>query len=173
MPGYAHISGSLHVTIHTAVLIDTLKALSSDLRWCYCKFFSTQDHTLAVIKHDESADVFFWKGESLKEYWDCILNDLIQPEDYGKGHRPDLIFDDGVDMTLLIHAGKKTQYFSLPISMYNVEFKIVQTIIKRQLEDEETDKWIRIVNTCMGFSEENSTGAHHMYTMRTDTNHQN
>ena len=77
MAGCARISESLHMTIQTAVLVETLKSLSSDLHWCSCKIFSTQDHTVAAITHDESAAVFSWKGESLEEYWDCILNALI------------------------------------------------------------------------------------------------
>ena len=100
------------------------------------------------------------------------MNALIWPEDNVKGHRPDLIFDDGGDMTLLVHEGKKAEDFLLkdytipdPISTENVEFKIVQTIIKRQLKGVETDKWKKIVNTCMGFSEETFTGVHHLYTM--------
>ena len=77
MPGCACISGSIHITIQTAVSIETLKALSSDLRWCYCKFFSNQYHTVASITHDESAAVFSWKGDIIKEYWYLILNALI------------------------------------------------------------------------------------------------
>ena len=96
------------MTIHTAVLIETLKALSSDLCWFYFKKKSTQDQTVDVIAYDESAAVFSWKGDILEEYWYCILNALIQIEDDGKGHRPDLIFDDGGYMTLLIHEGKKS-----------------------------------------------------------------
>ena len=77
MSGCAHISGSLHMTIQTEMLIETLKALSSDLRWCSYNIFSTQKHNVAVITHDESAAVFSWKGDILEEYWDCILNALI------------------------------------------------------------------------------------------------
>ena len=84
------------MTIYTAVLIETLKALSSYLCWCSCNIFPTQYHTVAVISYDESAAMFSWKGEIFEEYWDCIMNALIQPEDDGKGHRPDLIIDDGV-----------------------------------------------------------------------------
>ena len=120
---------------------------------------------MAVIMHDESAAVFSWKGESLEEYWDCTLNDLIQPEDDGKGHRPDLIVDDGCDMILLIHEVNKAEELFLkdvtipdPISTENSEFKIVQTIIKRQLEGGETDK----SGTNMRFSEETSTVFHHL-----------
>ena len=180
MPGCACIAGSLHVTIQTAVLVETVKALSSDLRWCSCNIISTQDHTVAVITHDESAAAFSWKGESLEEYWDCILNALIQLEDNGKGRRSDLIIDDGGDMILLIHEGKKAEDLLLkdgtipdPSSTDNAEFNIFQTIAKRQIEGGETDKWNKIVNTCMGVSEETSTGVHHLYTMeKTGTNHQ-
>ena len=87
----ARISGSLHMTIQTAVLIETLKALGGDIRWCSCNIFSTQDHAAAAIARDESAAVFAWKGESLEEYWECTLNAVTWPEDDGKGHGPDLI----------------------------------------------------------------------------------
>ena len=96
---------------------------------------------MAVITHDESAAVFSWKGESIEEYWDWILNALIYPEDDGKGHRPDLIVDERCDTNLLIHEGKNVEDLFLkcgtipdPSSTENVEFKIVQIIIKRQLE---------------------------------------
>ena len=169
IPGWACISESLHMNIQTAVLIETLKSLISDLRWCSCNIFSTQYHTVDFITHDEYAAVFSWKGESIQEYWDCILNDLVQPEYYGKGHIPDLIVDDGADMNLLIHEGEKREYLLLkqgtipdPRSTGNTEFKIIHTTIKRQPEVGQTDKWNKIVNTCMGFSEENSTGVHHL-----------
>ena len=105
----ARISGSLHMTIQTAVLIETLKALGSDLRWCSCNIFSTQDHAAAAIARDESAAVFAWKGESLEEYWECTLNALTWQEDDGKGHGPDLIVDDGGEMNPLIHEVKKSE----------------------------------------------------------------
>ena len=87
----ARISGSLHMTIQTAVLIETLKALGGDIRWCSCNIFSTQDHAAAAIARDESAAVFAWKGETLEEYWECTLNAITWPNDDGKGHGPDLI----------------------------------------------------------------------------------
>ena len=178
MPGCAPIARSLHTTIHTAVLIKTPKVLSSELRWCSCNIFSTQDENVAVITHDESAAVFSWKGKSLEEYWGCILNALIYPGDDGKGHIPDLIFDDGGDMNLLIHEGKKAEDLLIkdvtipePSSTDNVEFNIVQIIIKRQLEGGETDKWNKSVNTCTRFSEETFTGVHHLHTIeKTGTN---
>ena len=111
MPGCAHIVGYIHMTIQTEVLTETLKDLSSDLHWWYCKFFPNQDHTVAVITHDESTAVFSCKGDSLEEYWNCILNALIYLEDDGKGHRSDLIVDDGGDMTIIIHNSKKVDGF--------------------------------------------------------------
>ena len=101
---------------------------------------------MAVITHDEYAAMFYCKGESLEEYWDCILNALIYPEDGGKGHRPDLTVDDGGETTLLVHESRNADELFLedstipyPRSMDNVEFKIFQIIIKRQLEGGETD----------------------------------
>eukprot|EP00591_Stephanopyxis_turris_P007435 CAMPEP_0195508540 /NCGR_PEP_ID=MMETSP0794_2-20130614/1718_1 /TAXON_ID=515487 /ORGANISM="Stephanopyxis turris, Strain CCMP 815" /LENGTH=479 /DNA_ID=CAMNT_0040635529 /DNA_START=32 /DNA_END=1471 /DNA_ORIENTATION=- len=168
----ARISGSLHMTIQTAVLIETLNALGGDMRWCSCNIFSTQDHAAAAIARDESAAVFAWKGESLEEYWECTLNALTWPEDDGQGHGPDLIVDDGGDMTLLIHEGKKAEDLFLkdgtlpdPSTTDNAEFKIVLTIIKRLLEGGETDKWNKIATRCFGVSEETTTGVHRLYEM--------
>mmetsp|Transcript_39426 Transcript_39426/g.95392 ORF Transcript_39426/g.95392 Transcript_39426/m.95392 type:complete len:482 (+) Transcript_39426:58-1503(+) len=168
----ARISGSLHMTIQTAVLIETLKELGGDIRWCSCNIFSTQDHAAAAIARDESAAVFAWKGESLEEYWECTLNALTWQEDDGKGHGPDLIVDDGGDMTLLIHEGKKAEDLFVkdktlpdPTSTDNAEFKIVLTIIKRLLEAGETDKWNKIASRCFGVSEETTTGVHRLYSM--------
>ena len=180
MPGWAYITVSLHITTQTAVSIETLKDLISDLCWCSYKIFSTHDHTVAVIVHDESAAVFSWKGKSFEEYWDCILNALIYPEDDGNGHRTDLIVDNRGDTTLLIIEGNKAEELLLkygtipnPISTDNVEFKIFQTTTNRQLKGRDTDKWNKSFNTCMGFSEETSMGVHHMYTMdKTGTNQQ-
>ncbi|EJK60373.1 hypothetical protein THAOC_19286, partial [Thalassiosira oceanica] len=147
----ARVSGSLHMTIQTAVLIETLKKIGGDIRWCSCNIFSTQDHAAAAIARDESAAVFAWKGETLEEYWECTLSAVTWPEDDGKGHGPDIIVDDGGDMTLLIHEGKKAEDAFLkdgtlpdPTSTDNEEFKIVLTIIKRLLEAGETDKWNKI-----------------------------
>jgi len=168
----ARISGSLHMTIQTAVLIETLKELGGDIRWCSCNIFSTQDHAAAAIARDEAAAVFAWKGESLEEYWECTLNAITWPSDDGKGHGPDLIVDDGGDMTLLVHEGKKAEdafakdgSLPDPSSTDNAEFKIVLTIIKRLLQGGETDKWNKIATRCMGVSEETTTGVHRLYTM--------
>jgi adenosylhomocysteinase len=168
----SRISGSLHMTIQTAVLIETLKKLGADLRWCSCNIFSTQDHAAAAIARDESAAVFAWKGESLEEYWECTLNALTWQNDDGKGHGPDLIVDDGGDMTLIIHEGKKAEDIFLkdgtlpdPTSTDNAEFKIVLTILKRILGTGETDKWNKIASRCAGVSEETTTGVHRLYLM--------
>jgi len=168
----ARVSGSLHMTIQTAVLIETTKELGGDIRWCSCNIFSTQDHAAAAIARDESAAVFAWKGETLEEYWECTLNALTWQNDDGKGHGPDLIIDDGGDMTLLIHEGKKAEDLFLkdgtlpdPSTTDNAEFKIVLTIIKRLLESGETDKWNLISSRCLGVSEETTTGVHRLYTM--------
>ena len=110
-----------------------------------------------VITHDEYAAVFSWKGDILEEYWYCILDALIQPEDYGKVHRNNLIVDDGGDITLLIHEGKNVDNLFLKddtipesISTENVESNIVQTIINHQLEGRETEKWNKICQYVYG-----------------------
>jgi len=168
----ARISGSLHMTVQTAVLIETLKALGADLRWCSCNIFSTQDHAAAAIAQDESAAVFAWKGESLEEYWECTLNAVSWPQDDGKGHGMDIIVDDGGDMTLLIHEGKKAEdlyeengTLPDPNSTENVELKIVLSIIRRVLLSGDIDKWNKISRRCMGVSEETTTGVHRLYAM--------
>merc|ERR1712045_621388 len=148
------------------------KALGADIRWCSCNIFSTQDHAASAIARDESAAVFAWKGESLEEYWECTLNAVTWPEDDGKGCGMDIIVDDGGDMTLLIHEGKKAEDAFLkdgtlpdPSSTDNAEFKIVLTIIKRLLESGVTDKWNKVAKRCMGVSEETTTGVHRLYAM--------
>ena len=90
-------------------LTDTLKDLSCDLHWCSCNIFSAQDHSVATIMHDKYDAVFYCKGNIIEEYWDCIINYLNWLEVYGKGCRSDLIYDDGGDMNLLIHEGKKAE----------------------------------------------------------------
>jgi len=105
----ARISGSLHMTVQTAVLIETLAHLGADVRWCSCNIFSTQDHAASAIARDGAAAVFSWKGESLEEYWECTLNAVTWPTSDAKGDGMDIIVDDGGDMTLLIHEGKKAE----------------------------------------------------------------
>jgi len=99
----AKITGSLHMTIQTAVLIETLHFLGAEVRWCSCNIFSTQDHAAAAIAESKAAAVFAWKAETLREYWVCVLESLNWPNDDG----PNMLVDDGGDATLLIHEGVK------------------------------------------------------------------
>jgi adenosylhomocysteinase len=166
----ARISGSLHMTIQTAVLIETLKALGAEVRWCSCNIFSTQDHAASAIARDGSAAVFAWKGETLEEYWECTLNAITWPVDE-KGDGCDLIVDDGGDMTLLIHEGVKAEkLYALdktlpdPNSTDNAEFKIVLALIAREIPKNPT-KWQRLAARMVGVSEETTTGVHRLYVM--------
>jgi len=168
----ARISGSLHMTVQTAVLIETLAHLGADVRWCSCNIFSTQDHAASAIARDGAAAVFAWKGESLEEYWECTLNAVTWPTSDAKGDGMDIIVDDGGDMTLLIHEGKKAEDAFLkngtlpdPTSTDNAEMKIVLTILKRLLESGVTDKWNKMAVRCVGVSEETTTGVHRLYQM--------
>ena len=166
----ARIAGSLHMTIQTAVLIETLSALGATVRWCSCNIFSTQDHAASAIAAAGKTAVFAWKGETLEEYWECTLNAITFPAD-AQGDGPDLIVDDGGDMTLLVHEGKKAEDLFAkdgtlpdPESTTNAEFKIVLTIIKRGLA-KQPDKWNKIAKRMFGVSEETTTGVHRLYVM--------
>lgn len=167
----ARVSGSLHMTVQTAVLIETLQKIGADLRWCSCNIFSTQDHAAAAIAAAKSAAVFAWKGESLEEYWECTLKACTWPEDDGKGTGPDIIVDDGGDMTLLIHEGYKAEIAFAkdgskpdPASTDNPELKLVFGIVGRCL-DEDPQKWHKLAARCKGVSEETTTGVHRLYDM--------
>jgi len=167
----ARISGSLHMTIQTAVLIETLRAIGAQIRWCSCNIFSTQDHAAAAIARDGSAAVFAWKGETLEEYWQCTLDALIWPDD-GRGPGPDIIVDDGGDMTLLIHEGYKAEdvfakdgTLPNPDSTNNAEFKIVLSVIRDGLA-KDPQRWHKIATRCIGVSEETTTGVHRLYNMQ-------
>ena len=158
------------MTIQTAVLIETLKALGATIRWCSCNIFSTQDHAAAAIARDGSAAVFAWKGETLEEYWECTLNAILWSDD-GRGPGPDIIVDDGGDMTLLIHEGYKAENafaadgtLPNPDSTDNHEFKIVLDIIRRGLS-EDPQRWHKLAARCVGVSEETTTGVHRLYNM--------
>ncbi|KAG2653122.1 hypothetical protein PVAP13_1NG430900 [Panicum virgatum] len=163
----ARISGSLHMTIQTAVLIETLTALGAEVRWCSCNIFSTQDHAAAAIARD-SAAVFAWKGETLEEYWWCTERCL----DWGEGGGPDLIVDDGGDATLLIHEGvkaeeeyEKTGKVPDPESTDNAEFKIVLTIIRDGIKAD-PKKYRKMKDRLVGVSEETTTGVKRLYQMQ-------
>jgi len=168
----ARVSGSLHMTIQTGVLIETLKELGGDIRWCSCNIFSTQDHAAAAIARDESAAIYAWKGESLEEYWECTLAAVTFPETDDTGCGPDIIVDDGGDMTLLIHEGvaaekayAKDKSIPDPDSTDNAEMKCVLAILKR-LITVDTQRWHKVAKRCMGVSEETTTGVHRLYQMQ-------
>jgi len=153
------IMGSLHMTIQTAVLIQTLKALGADVRWCSCNIFSTQDHAAAAIA-DCGVPVFAWKGETLEEYWECTLNALTWPD--GKG--PQLIVDDGGDATLLIHKGYELEngdkWVDGPADSH--EEKVIKDLLKR-VHKEDPTHWHEVAKDWKGVSEETTTGVHRLY----------
>jgi adenosylhomocysteinase len=155
------VSGSLHMTIQTAVLIETLKAIGGNVRWCSCNIYSTQDHAAAAIAAT-GTPVFAWKGESLEDYWDCTWKALVFPGDQG----PELIVDDGGDMTLLIHRGyqAETDASILDNDEGNAELAVVNALLKRILA-EKPGYFHKIVPHIKGVSEETTTGVHRLYKM--------
>jgi len=161
------ISGSLHMTIQTAVLIETLAELGAEVRWCSCNIFSTQDHAAAAVAKKGSATVFAWKGETLPEYWWCTEQMLTWPNADG----PDLIVDDGGDATLLIHKGKeweaeyeKTGKLPDPASTDNAEFKCVLQLVADSIP-RDPKKWTKMAAAVKGVSEETTTGVHRLLEM--------
>merc|ERR1712159_250925 len=161
------IMGSLHMTIQTAVLIETLAHCGADVRWCSCNIFSTQDHAAAAIAQAGTSAVFAWKGETIEEYWWCTLQALTWPD----GSGPEMIVDDGGDATLLIHEGFKAEKAfkengSLPdLEGKEGEFLVVLTVIKQLLEKGVTDKWTKHAERMIGVSEETTTGVHRLMQM--------
>jgi adenosylhomocysteinase len=157
----SRIMGSLHMTIQTAVLIETLKELGADVRWVSCNIFSTQDHAAAAIAAT-GVPVFAWKGETLEEYWWCTEQALSFPG--GKG--PTLIVDDGGDATLLIHLGYKAENDASILNKKadNKEEGIILDLLKKTLA-EDNQKWHRIAKEIKGVSEETTTGVHRLYQM--------
>lgn len=157
----ARIMGSLHMTIQTAVLIETLKDLGADIRWCSCNIFSTQDHAAAAIAAS-GIPVFAWKGETLEEYWWCTEQALNFPG--GKG--PNLIVDDGGDASMLIHWGYKAEENAETINRKgaNTEEQVILDTIGRILK-EDANRWHRTVTEWKGVSEETTTGVHRLYQM--------
>ena len=156
------ITGSLHMTIQTAVLIETLVALGANVRWASCNIFSTQDHAAAAIAA-QNIPVFAWKGETLEEYWWCTRQALSFPD--GKG--PQLIVDDGGDATLLIHKGYAAENdpSSLDVEAGSEEEAEVLKILKATLAEDPT-KWHRTAEEWKGVSEETTTGVHRLYQMK-------
>jgi adenosylhomocysteinase len=157
----ARITGSLHMTIQTAVLIETLRALGADVRWASCNIFSTQDHAAAAIAA-AGIPVFAWKGETLEEYWWCTAQALSFPE--GKG--PNLIVDDGGDASLLVHIGYKAENDPslLDRKASNREEAVILATLK-EMQVKEPGKWHRAVGDLKGISEETTTGVHRLYQM--------
>jgi len=163
----ARIMGSLHMTIQTAVLIETLQQLGAEIRWCSCNIFSTQDHAAAAIAEAGTSAVYAWKNESLEEYWWCTYQALTWPESDG----PNLIVDDGGDATLLIHEGVKyeakyAEDGSLPDpnTADSGEFKIVLTLLKNSIQ-KHPQKFTKMAAQLHGVSEETTTGVHRLVQM--------
>jgi adenosylhomocysteinase len=158
----ARISGSLHMTIQTAVLIETLVELGAEVRWASCNIFSTQDHAAAAIAA-RGIPVFAWKGESLEEYWWCTEQVLRWPD----GGGPNMILDDGGDATLLVHKGvefEKAGHVPDPSTADNEEFAVVLGVLGRLLKED--DKlWHNLAQGIKGVTEETTTGVHRLYQM--------
>ncbi|MCF8227407.1 MAG: adenosylhomocysteinase [Bacteroidales bacterium] len=158
----ARITGSLHMTVQTAVLIETLMELGADVRWASCNIFSTQDHAAAAMAK-AGVPVFAWKGETLDEYWWCVYQALSFPD--GKG--PNLIVDDGGDATLMVHRGYQVEEDSSLLEKEgdsSDEKALMRMIKKIYVEDKE--KWHRGSKELMGVSEETTTGVHRLYQMK-------
>jgi adenosylhomocysteinase len=156
------VTGSLHMTIQTAVLIETLVDLGASVRWASCNIFSTQDHAAAAIAA-AGVPVFAWKGESLEEYWECTYKAISHPD--GKG--PELVVDDGGDVTLLLHKGFELengdQWVNSPSSSH--EEMVIKNLLKK-VHAENPKHWHNIVKDWRGVSEETTTGVHRLYKMQ-------
>jgi adenosylhomocysteinase len=158
----ARIMGSLHMTVQTAVLIETLVALGAEVRWASCNIFSTQDHAAAAVAA-AGIPVFAWKGETLAEYWWCTEQALNWPAHDG----PNMILDDGGDATLLVHKGvefEKAGAIPDPASADSEEFQVVLGLLGRNLS-EDPQKWTRMAAGIQGVTEETTTGVHRLYEM--------
>ena len=153
------VTGSLHMTIQTAVLIETLKDLGADVRWASCNIFSTQDHAAAAIAA-AGTPVFAWKGETLEQYWDCTLDALS----FAGGKGPQLVVDDGGDVTLLIHKGYELENGSTWVDTpsANHEEQVIKNLLKR-VAKERPGYWHKVVAEWKGVSEETTTGVHRLY----------
>jgi len=169
----ARITGSLHMTIQTAVLIETLVALGAEVRWASCNIFSTQDHAAAavVVGPDGTPDdprgvpVFAWKGETLEEYWWCTEQALTWPGADGRATGPNMILDDGGDATLLVHKGVEFERAGAvpdPATADSEEFRIVLELLRRAFE-QDPQRWSALASAIKGVTEETTTGVHRLY----------
>jgi adenosylhomocysteinase len=157
------IMGSIHMTIQTAVLIETLVALGAEVRWVSCNIFSTQDHAAAAIA-DQGIPVFAWKGETIEEYWWCTEQALLWPD----GKLPNMILDDGGDATLLVHKGAEFEKAgSIPATKDddNEEYKAILDVLRRTIEPG-SSTWQDIAASVKGVTEETTTGVHRLYEMQ-------
>jgi len=167
----ARIMGSLHMTIQTAVLIETLTALGAEVRWCSCNIFSTQDHAAAAVavgpegtpEDPQGIPVFAWKGETLEEYWWCTEQAILWPGESG----PNMILDDGGDATLLVHKG--TEYEAAgavpdPAGADSEELGVILSLLTRSLT-EDPQRWTKLGEGVKGVTEETTTGVHRLYQM--------
>jgi adenosylhomocysteinase len=168
----ARITGSLHMTVQTAVLIETLVALGAQVRWASCNIFSTQDHAAAAVAvgptgtvtDPQGVAVFAWKGETLPEYWWCTERALLWPD----GEGPNMILDDGGDATLLVHKGveyEKAGAVPDPATADSEEFEVVLRVLTKSLA-EDPQRWTQIANGIKGVTEETTTGVHRLYEMQ-------
>ncbi|MGW4781717.1 adenosylhomocysteinase, partial [Streptomyces filamentosus] len=169
----ARITGSLHMTVQTAVLIETLVALGADVRWASCNIFSTQDHAAAAIavgpngtpENPQGVPVFAWKGETLEEYWWCTEQALTWPNSPTGG--PNMILDDGGDATLLVHKGvefEKAGSAPDPSTADSEEYGYILQLLNRTLV-ESPQKWTQLASDIRGVTEETTTGVHRLYEM--------
>ena len=159
----ARIMGSLHMTIQTAVLIETLVDLGAEVRWVSCNIFSTQDHAAAAIAA-AGISVFAWKGETIEEYWWCTEQALNWPD----GQLPNMILDDGGDATLLVHKGVEFEKAGeVPDAKEgdNEEWVAILDVLRRNLKDN-PGKWTKIADSVKGVTEETTTGVHRLYQMQ-------
>jgi adenosylhomocysteinase len=158
------VTGSLHMTIQTAVLIETMVDLGASVRWASCNIFSTQDHAAAAIAA-AGVPVFAWKGETLEEYWECTMRAV----DHGGGQGPELVIDDGGDVTLLIHKGYELEngsdWVNTPSGSH--EEKVIKDLLKK-VHAEKPQYWHGLVAAWRGVSEETTTGVHRLYKMQQD-----
>ena len=168
----ARVTGSLHMTVQTAVLIETLVALGAEVRWASCNIFSTQDHAAAAVvvgphgsvDEPRGVPVFAWKGESLEEYWECTQRALV----WGDGEGPNMILDDGGDATLLVHRGAEFEQAGAvpaPGPADSDEYRVVLALLERSLS-EEPGRWTKIAAGIRGVTEETTTGVHRLYQMQ-------